>query len=98
MPYAIRLHAKIEDDFSAIPHSVQIRILDAIRALADTPRPTGVKKLTNIKAGIKNAYRIRIGNYRIGYQIFDNELVISVVAAAERGSIYSMLKRRLNRQ
>lgn len=97
MTYSIRLHAKVADDFAAMPLATQTRIQGAIRALADNPRPPGVKKLSDIKPGVKNAYRIRVGAYRVGYQIFDDELLVSIVAAAGRGEIYPLLKRRLKR-
>lgn len=97
MTYVIRLHARLEDDFDAIPLSMHPRLRNAIHSLADNPRPPGVKKLSGIKPDLKNAYRIRVGNYRIGYQIIDRELLVSIIAAAERGTIYPLLKRRLKR-
>ncbi len=96
MKYSIRLHAKLGDDFASIPLSTQPRLREALHSLAATPRPPGVKKLTNIRPGINNAYRIRVGAYRICYQIFDRELVVSVVAAGKRADIYPLLKRRLH--
>ncbi len=95
MKYSIRLHVKLDDDFDSIPLSAQTRIREALHSLADNPRPAGVKKLVNIKPGIDNAYRVRVGVYRLCYQIFDRELVVSVVAAGKRADIYPVLKRRL---
>ncbi len=46
-------------------------------------------------AGYADVYRIRIGNYRVVYKIRDRELIVLVVAAAERGGIYRLLRRRL---
>ncbi|WP_414518967.1 type II toxin-antitoxin system RelE family toxin [Nostoc sp. PCC 9305] len=59
---------------------MQIKIDD----LATEPRPNGVKKLK----GKENAYRIRIGDYRIIYDIFDDLLVVNVVEVGHRKNIY----------
>lgn len=97
MSYAIRIHAKLEQDFASIPIPMQDRIMVAIRSLTDSPRPPGSKKLSGVKPNIKNVYRVRVGDYRVGYQIFDRELVVFVITAAERGKIYPQLKRRLKK-
>ena len=47
------------------------------------PRPVGNKKLKG-----RDGYRIRIGNYRIIYDIFDSELIIDVIALGHRKDIY----------
>lgn len=91
MSYGIRLHDKMKSDLEVLPLSVQTRIKDAIRSLAENPRPTGVRKL----ADADNAYRVRVGNYRVGYRIHDRELYVFVIAAGKRGDIYRVLKRRL---
>ncbi|WP_339378678.1 type II toxin-antitoxin system RelE family toxin [Calothrix sp. NIES-2100] len=52
--------------------------------LAIEPRPHGVKKLK----GEYNAYRIRVGDYRIIYEIFDDFLLVSVVEIAHRSEVY----------
>jgi mRNA interferase RelE/StbE len=51
--------------------------------LADDPRPKGCKKLKG-----RDGYRIRTGNYRIIYEIFDTELLIDVIAIGHRKDIY----------
>jgi mRNA interferase RelE/StbE len=50
----------------------------AIRGLADDPRPNGGKHLRD------KLYRIRVGNYRVVYAVFDKALVVIVVKAARR--------------
>lgn len=57
-----------------------------IRCLANEPRPHGVKKLSG-----RNAWRIRVGNYRIIYEITDSCLMILVVAIGHRRDIYCKL-------
>lgn len=53
-------------------------------ALADNPRPVGSLKMQ----GLEDTYRIRVGNHRVLYRIFDNELVVLVVAVGDRKDIY----------
>ncbi len=93
MKYILHYHDKINDDFDAIPLAAQARIVNAIDALADNPRPMGTRKLSGI--GSNSVYRIRVGNYRVIYEIFDRELHVFIVTAGNRGSVYKTLKRRL---
>jgi len=60
-------------------------VLDAIGGLHDDPRPHGSKKIV----GEQTAWRIRIGDYRVIYEIFDGELVVSVVRAGHRRDVYT---------
>lgn len=63
---------------------VRTRLLNAIESLAYSPRPDGVKKL----ASTENAWRIRVGDYRIIYSIEDDVLVVTVVRVAHRREAY----------
>jgi len=62
-----------------------MRVKTAIRGLADEPRPIGAIKLT---AFDPPAWRLRVGEYRIVYEIHDLELVVIVVNVAPRGEVY----------
>lgn len=55
----------------------------AITNLKENPRPTGCKKLKGM-----DAYRIRVGDYRIIYEIFDKILLIDVINLGHRKDIY----------
>ena len=61
----------------------RIRIIEKIRCLASDPRQFGSKKLSG-----QEKYRIRQGNYRILYQVIDDELIINVVKVGHRRDIY----------
>ena len=63
---------------------VRARFLNAIESLATSPRPDGVKNL----ASTENAWRIRVGDYRIIYSIEDDVLVVTVVRVAHRREVY----------
>lgn len=62
---------------------IRRRIIADADALADDPRPPGYIKLTGIEA-----YRVRVGDYRIVYQIHDDRLIVLVVRVADRKDIY----------
>jgi mRNA interferase RelE/StbE len=55
-----------------------------MRGLANDPRPPGCDKL----AGLEALYRIRVGHYRIVYQIRDQELVVLIVKIRHRREVY----------
>jgi mRNA interferase RelE/StbE len=52
--------------------------------LADHPRPPGCVAL----AGETRAYRVRVGDYRIIYEVFDDRLVVHVVRLGHRPDVY----------
>jgi mRNA interferase RelE/StbE len=52
--------------------------------LADNPRPPGCVKL----AGQENLFRVRVGHYRIVYQIVDDRLIVVVILVAHRRDVY----------
>ena len=52
--------------------------------LADNPRPRGVEKLE----GRENRYRIRVGDYRVIYEIHDEVLLVLVVRIGHRREVY----------
>lgn len=60
------------------------RIVAAILALADEPRPVGCEKL----AGASDRYRVRVGRYRIVFSIADRDLIVLVVRVAHRKDVY----------
>jgi mRNA interferase RelE/StbE len=62
-----------------LPVDPRVRVLEAMFALGDEPRPRGTKKLKN-----RGLWRIRVGSYRIIYAIFDAERLVKVEAAVRR--------------
>ena len=60
------------------------KIVSEIEGLAADPRPTGCKKLV----GSEHTYRIRIGNYRVIYDIQDEILVVLIVRIRHRRDAY----------
>lgn len=84
MLYEIEFAPRAIKDLSSIPRKDQLRIHDKIDALAAAPRPSGVKKLH----GEYNLYRIRVGNWRIIYQIEDKKVLILILKIGHRKEIY----------
>jgi len=67
-----------------LPDALQRRIVGELETLAHNPRPRGVVKL----AGHENLWRIRVGDYRVLYEIYDDRLVILVLRLARRKDVY----------
>jgi mRNA interferase RelE/StbE len=84
MVYRIEVKASAIKALARIPNPHQRRIAKAIDGLARTPRPTGCVKL----AGAENVYRIRVGDYRIVYDIVDRVLTVYVIRIAHRKDVY----------
>ena len=60
-------------------HSFE-RVRSAIRSLADNPRPYKVRKIE----GAERAYRVRVGDYRVVYEIYDKERLVLIIQVARR--------------
>ena len=83
MSYQITINPKAIKALEKINGTDYSKIKIAIYALGDNPRPHGYKKLKG-----RNSYRIRVGNYRIIYDIFDTVLLIDVINLGHRKDIY----------
>lgn len=81
--YTILLTKKAEKQLDKLPDKIAEPIIEAIEDLAENPRPIGYKNLKN-----RDGYRIRIGDYRVIYEVFDDELVIDVIKLGHRNDIY----------
>ncbi len=81
--YRIVIKKSAAKEIEKIEKKDRIRIVEKIRSLASDPHPAGSQKLSG-----QEKYRIRQGNYRILYQILNEELVIHVVKIGHRRDIY----------
>jgi len=82
--YRIEWRSSTRKDFRKIAPQIVSRIVRAVTALASNPRPDGCKKLS----GSECAYRIRIGDYRVIYEVYDDVLIVEVVRIGHRKDIY----------
>ncbi|HDN27298.1 MAG TPA: type II toxin-antitoxin system RelE/ParE family toxin [Thioploca sp.] len=64
--------------------TVQTRLKSKITMLSENPRPHGCKKLK----GFENNYRLRVGDYRVIYEIHDDVLLVLIVKVGPRRDIY----------
>ncbi len=83
MSYTIRILRRAQKALARLPKRDYERVRDAIRALAENPRPPGAKKLTD-----REGWRIRIGAYRVIYEIDDANRVVTVLDIGHRGDVY----------
>lgn len=81
--YSLRFKKSVIKDFRKMPNKDVKRILICIDSLCDNPRMEGTIKLSE-----QELYRVRLGMYRIVYEIQDLELVIVVIKVAHRSDIY----------
>ncbi|MFD8965319.1 type II toxin-antitoxin system RelE/ParE family toxin [Streptomyces sp. NPDC059568] len=89
MKYAFRFTAAAQRQLRAIDRPAAMRILTALTALGDDPyrEDADIKKLT----GPSGLYRLRVGSYRVAYQINDGELLVLVVKVGDRREVYRSL-------
>lgn len=82
--YAVSFTRNALKELNKIDKPLRRRILATITLLEENPRPDGVKKL----AGDENAWRIRIGDYRVLYEIHDGKLLVVILRAGHRRAVY----------
>ncbi len=82
--YRVFLERAAERDLRRLPTRLHNRIISAIQALADEPRPSGCRKLS----GSDHDWRIRVGDYRIVYEIDDNAKEVRVNRVRHRREAY----------
>lgn len=83
-PYSIVYKPSAAKAFRKIHPNQRSRIKEAIETLATNPRPQGSTQLS----GGNGEYRIRVGNYRVVYDIEDDELVVLVLRVGHRREVY----------
>ena len=81
--YRIVIKKSAAKEIERIAKNDRIRIIEKIKSLSQDPQPTGSKKLSG-----QEKYRMRQGNYRILYQLIDDELIINVVKVGHRQDVY----------
>jgi len=82
--YAVQYARSARKELESLPSSVQDRILKAVDDLRINSRPRGSKKL---KAAV-DTYRIRVGDYRVVYEIEEEELIVLIVRVRHRKDVY----------
>ena len=81
--YNVAISKTAEKQLDKLSDNVANPILNTIATLADNPRPHGYKKLKG-----RQGFRIRLGDYRIIYDIQDKSLIVEIIAVGNRRDIY----------
>lgn len=76
--YEIRFGPRVADELQRLPHENKARIVARIQSLGTAPRPRGIIQL---EPGV---YRLRVGDYRIIYQIIDKDQVVLIIHVRRR--------------
>ena len=82
MAYRVEIKPQAEKALGRLPNPQRGRVALAIDGLARNPRPAGCAKIV----GAPDAYRIRVGDFRVLYEVHDQVLVIVVFAALNAGT------------
>ena len=81
MAYQVRVAKRVRKEMARLPRHDQARVLSAIKALAEDPRPIGCRP---VRGADRGTYRIRVGDRRIVYVVLDDEQVVLVARVARR--------------
>jgi mRNA interferase RelE/StbE len=82
--YRVLVAPSASRDLKRLDRSARDRVDRALDLLADEPRPPACKRLT----GAGELYRVRVGSYRIVYEIRDDVLIVLVVRVGHRRDVY----------
>lgn len=77
-------------EIKSLPSPFRERVKEAISNLASDPVPIGASRLR----GRTNAYRLRIGDYRVIYEVHVTEIVVYIVGVAHRRDVYRRILKR----
>ena len=82
--HRIELKSSAAKSLDRLPVDLQKRIVRAVEILAGNPRPPGVVTM----AGDDNLWHVRVGDFRIVYEIHDDVLLVMVLRIGHRGDVY----------
>jgi mRNA interferase RelE/StbE len=82
--YQVEILKAADKKLQKMSHGNRLRILRKIEKLAINPRPQDYKELK----GDSGFFRVRVGDYRVIYEIFDEVLIVSVIEIDHRSQVY----------
>lgn len=82
--YRVQLARRTIKTIEGLPRREQQRVRAAIDLLGQTPRPPGCVAMS----GEASSYRVRVGDYRIVYEVHDAVLLVQVVRVGHRRAVY----------
>ncbi|MFQ5612391.1 MAG: type II toxin-antitoxin system RelE/ParE family toxin [Anaerolineae bacterium] len=81
LSYKIEVERRAQRELTRLPKQDQSRVVTAIEALTENPRPPGCLP---VRVAPKGTYRIRVGDYRVIYVVLDTDRVIVIARIARR--------------
>jgi mRNA interferase RelE/StbE len=84
MPFRIEWKKSTRKDLRKLPSNTVDRVVEAVEDLAENPFPHGVDKLS----GSQHAYRIRLGDYRVVYEVVTELNLIEIQRVRHRKDVY----------
>ena len=83
MPYTVTILRRAQRELAQVPPGSYERVRDAIRALAENPRPSGSTTLA-----AREGWRIRVGDFRVIYEIDDHQQTVTILHIGHRRDVY----------
>ena len=83
MAYSVGVQRRAQKQIARLPATTQDRIEDVLRALANDPRPHNSRKLRG-----RESLRLRVGDYRIIYEVDDDRQMVTVFQVGHRRDVY----------
>jgi len=87
LAYRVEVQRSAERDLERLSKMLFDRISAQLMALAEEPRPPGAQKLAGL-----DAFRVRVGDYRIIYEVDDSARVVVVTRVRHRREVYRKLR------
>jgi len=82
--YEVLLERRAERDLKRLPKEVFDRLIPHLETLSENPKPSGCRKIS----GAKSDWRIRIGDYRVVYEVSEEENAVKVMRIRHRKDVY----------
>jgi len=82
--YRVSISKTVSKQIESFPSGAGLKIVDRIRSLGENPRPHGCEKLS----GEENLWRVRSGDYRIVYAVFDKTKEVKITVVKHRREVY----------
>jgi mRNA interferase RelE/StbE len=86
--YSLKIHKQVKKFLLSLSPEWRNRFHDKLEILRQNPRDSKQLDIKPMQGADDNLYRLRIGQYRLIYQIVDQELVIFLMTAGSRGDVY----------
>ena len=83
MSYRVTVLRRAQKELAALPNDAYQRIKSVLQDLSDNPRPAGVRKLAG-----RDGWRLRVGHYRLLFEINDAERLVTILHVGHRKDVY----------